>query len=74
MKTVVNVEEKIGKTVGRRAIEEPAKYADGLQRLANQANRTMGRALCPKGVYRFHSQEEADAWMMKMLVKNAAAN
>jgi hypothetical protein len=29
--------------------------------------------ICPKGVYRFTSHEEADAWMRKMLVKSTLA-
>jgi hypothetical protein len=60
---VVNVEEFIGKTVGRRV---PASGA-GLQIALNQALKTQKRGLCPKGVYRFNSHEEADAWILKMM-------
>jgi hypothetical protein len=60
---VVNVEEFIGKTVGRRVPPSGA----GLQVTLNQALKTQKRGLCPKGVYRFNSHEEADAWMEKML-------
>jgi hypothetical protein len=71
VKRVINVEENIGKTVGRRGLEESGKYGAGLQRLANQINRTMHRRICPKGVYRFRSHEEADVWMTRMQVKSA---
>jgi hypothetical protein len=71
VKTVINVEEKIGKTVGRRVLEDSGAYGAGLQRLANQVNRTMHRGICPKGVFRFRSHEEADAWMTRMQVRSA---
>lgn len=42
------------------------------QKAANQLRHAFGhRGLCPKGVFRFRSHEEADAWMMKMLAKSA---
>ena len=56
---VVNVEEFIGKTVGRRV---PASGA-GLQITLNQVLVGQQRGVCPRGVYRFHSHEEADAWL-----------
>lgn len=59
---VVNVEEFIGKTVGRRV---PFSGA-GLQNTLNQVLKTQNRGLCPKGVYRFNSHEEANAWMEAM--------
>jgi hypothetical protein len=62
-RSVVNVEEFIGKTVGRRM---PASGA-GLQVTLNQALKTQKRGLYPKGVYRFNSHEEADAWTLKMM-------
>ena len=66
---VVNVEEFIGKTVGRRV---PASGA-GLQKLLNQAMFTQQRGICPRGVYRFHSHEEADRWATKMLSRQQAS-
>jgi hypothetical protein len=74
VKSIINVDEKIGKTVGRRGLAESGKYGAGLQRLANEVNRTMHRGICPKGVYRFRSHEEADAWMTKMQVRSAKRN
>jgi hypothetical protein len=74
VKSVINVGEKIGKTVGRRVPVDSGKYGAGLQRLANEVNRTMRRGICPKGVYRFRSHEEADAWMTRMQVERAKRN
>lgn len=58
---VVNVEEFIGKTVGRRVPPSGA----GLQKTLNQALASQKRGICPRGVYRFRSFEEADAWTMR---------
>lgn len=68
-RAVVNVEEFIGKTVGRRVPPSGA----GLQKTLNQALKTQERGLCPKGVYRFNSHEEADAWMVKMMNRKKAS-
>jgi hypothetical protein len=44
----------------------------GLQKLVNEVRRSQGfGGLCPKGVYRFQSHEEADAWMLKAIVERA---
>lgn len=68
------MQEDIGKTVGRRRAEisDPFSYAMGLQRTANRLRAaTVGRGLCPKGVFKFKSHEEADAWMWEMLARPA---
>ena len=66
MHPVVNIEERIGKTVGRRRIKDSLSYALELQKssqdmLGDRAPRF------PKGVFRFRTFEEADAWTMKFL-------
>ena len=72
MNSPVNMEENIGKTVGRRrVIRNPFRYAMGLQETATQLARLTGRGLCPKGVFKFKTHEEADAWMWKMLARPA---
>lgn len=38
--------------------------------LQRTVNRLRGGALVPKGVYRFESHEEADAWMLQQIVAN----
>jgi hypothetical protein len=65
----INYEEKIGKVVGRRR-EVGRIFEVGSTVKAKQGwARFHGRPLVPKGVYRFNSHEEADEWMMKMLVR-----
>jgi hypothetical protein len=61
---VVNIEENIGKTVGR---VRPVDY----NRLVEQARVLMPRLPFPKGVYRFKSFEEADEWMEKHILAAA---
>ncbi len=61
-------DENIGKTVGRRiGPGDPVKDATILLRTFRRLNKT---PLCPKGVWRFNSFEEADEWALKMLVRN----
>ena len=57
------------KTVGRRRTDghDPA----ALQRLLAAVRRT--GALVPRGVYRFSSFEEADAWMTRMMARTHAS-
>ena len=38
--------------------------------LQRTMNRLRGRNLVPKGIYRFSSHEDAEAWMMKQIVVN----
>ena len=69
---VVNVEDPVGKTVGRRVMRDAWKTGMALQKTANQMRKSFGHGgLCPRGVYRFRSHEEANEWMMKMLVERA---
>lgn len=62
-----NVEEPIGKTVGRRRAVSPSK----IQETGRQIYHRLAFRVCPPGVYRFHSHEEADEWMRQMAVKRA---
>ena len=59
---VINVEEFIGKTVGRRVPPSGA----GLQKVFNQmlAGQKIGIGI--RGVFRFKSHEEANEWMSKI--------
>jgi hypothetical protein len=70
MKPVVNLEEKIGKTVGRRGAPNPLKTHPGEIADAKAWSRAFPslRGVRP-GVYRFQSHEEADAWLMKHLTR-----
>ncbi len=59
---ISSLQEPIGKTVGRVPQRSPADF---LQRMA-ELFRAMGIKLpYPKGVYRFKTFEEANAWEMK---------
>jgi len=62
----INLDESPGKTVGQRRIRDAFAFGMELQR--------SGGTLCPsnglpKGVYRFHSHEEADQWILDQLTK-----
>lgn len=62
MKNIVNLEERPGKIVGKIPRSSPAR---ALEHAAAQF-RAMGLKLpFPKGVHRFKTFEEADAWEMK---------
>lgn len=65
---VINVEEKIGKTVGRRVLKDGWSYAMGMQKTVGQLQKTFGGPRFPRGVFRFNSFEEADAWMMRHII------
>ena len=72
MYTVINLEEKIGKTVGRRTAPKDAFRAGmGLQRTGVALDKALGRKSLPKGCYKFHSHEEADAWLMTQIIRGA---
>jgi len=62
MEPIVNLEEKIGKMVGKMPRRTPAEALDNLVRRFH----AMGLKLpYPRGVYRFKTFEEADAWKTK---------
>jgi hypothetical protein len=61
---IVNLEENIGKTVGR---VRPVDY----DRLVAQSRALMPRLPFPKGVYRFKSFEEANEWTEKHILAAA---
>lgn len=58
------------KTVSRRrGRENPLRDAGILQRTINTLR---GGALIPRGVYRFRTHEEADAWMTRQIASTHA--
>jgi hypothetical protein len=72
VKPVLNLEEQIGKTVGRRAtVRDAFEYGMRLQKTGGELAQTFGHPGIPKGVFKFRSHEEADAWMMKHLTQKA---
>jgi hypothetical protein len=59
------------KVVGRKGRPQVNVVAiDSLQRLANEPRN--GRPFMPKGVWRFKTHEEPDAWRMKMLTRRSS--
>lgn len=70
MKPIVNLQDPVAKTVGRRKPPRDS-FAAGmkLQRLAVNWAESSDRRFVPKGVYRFDSHEEADRWMWKMITR-----
>lgn len=65
---IVNLEDTPGKTVGRRKIADPFAFGMQLQQAGGTIRRLNG---LPKGVFKFHSHEEADQWILDQLVKRA---
>ena len=67
MERIVNFGEKIGKTVGhRRPAADAFATAMKLQKTANQLQAHL-EGICPKGVFRFKTHEEADEWLLKWM-------
>jgi hypothetical protein len=65
---IINLEETIGKTVGRRRPPVDALAAGfAMQETLNEFLKSSGHRLAPRGVFRFRSHEEANAWTMKMM-------
>lgn len=70
MKPFINLEEEPGKTVGRRSPPEDAfAAAMVLQHTLVELSTSFGHRFIPRGVYRFRSHQEADAWMWKQLAR-----
>jgi|LakMenEpi03Aug12_release.lakeMendotaPanAssembly.Ray.scaffolds.fasta_scaffold947760_2 hypothetical protein len=67
MHPVVNIDEQIGKTVGRRKAGDPLVVAPGDRARKREMQRAGFFPRFPRGVYRFKTFEEADAWMIKAM-------
>jgi len=69
MLPVINMEEMIGKTVGRRLSVAPLRVLPS----ETESNKQWRDAGCGvrarRGVYRFKSHEEADQWLMDHLTR-----
>ncbi len=70
---MINIEEKIERTVGRRT-----KTPDGLSTASNSKadsiawRKAFGGVRVPRGVYRFKTHEEADQWLWRMIARRTA--
>jgi hypothetical protein len=68
---LINLEEKIDRFVGRRRkTPDSLKTGMQLQSLGAELHKSFRLRWCPKGVYRFKTHEEADAWMTRMLARS----
>jgi hypothetical protein len=67
----INVEEKIGRTVGKR-IKPPTGLSlqVGATEDAIAWRQAFGGVRIPRGVFRFKSHQEADAWLWKMITRH----
>ena len=62
MEPIVNLEETPGKVVGKIPRRTPA---EALERMVHEFQSLGLKLPYPKGIYRFKTFEEADAWEMK---------
>ena len=69
MEPVVNLEETPGKVVGHRRPPDDGLALTEAQRAANAVawKKAFGTLRIPRGVYRFHTHEEADEWLWQRL-------
>ncbi len=67
MHPVVNVDEKIGKTVGRRRAGDPLIVAPGDRGRTREWQEAGFFPRIEKGVYRCKTFEDADEWWMKAM-------
>jgi hypothetical protein len=63
--SVINIEETIGKTVGRRRPPNHLCPKDHSIQRAKDWQKALPIKFPPKGVFRFKTHEEADLWMKK---------
>lgn len=59
----INLQDPVGRVVGKRRLRDAFGYGMKLQKAGASLSRAFGCAPIPKGVFRFRSFEEADAWM-----------
>lgn len=69
-KAVINIQDPVRKTVGKRMPQSKISTALGTKAQARAWHRAMPCLMPPKGVYRFKSHEEADAWLMTNRTRN----
>ena len=71
MKPFVNLDEPAGKVVGRRRAPKASLVVAGAQRSedARAWQRALGGLPIKRGVYRFRTHEEADAWLWNILTR-----
>lgn len=68
-RSVINLDEPIGKWVGRRGGGSPEDEYANLLRLGRRL--TGGLTPFPRGVFRFESHEQADEWSRNHILRAA---
>ena len=72
VKRVINVEEHIDRVVGRRTnAPDPLSLASNSKADAIAWRKAFGGIRVPRGVHRFHSHDEADQWLWRMIARPA---
>lgn len=68
---VVNIDDPVGKVVGKRANLTQQNYIDYAMSLQNSL-RGFPQPKFPRGVFRFKTHEDADQWLMDHLIRKPA--
>ena len=69
MEPVINIEDPVGKTVGSRRPPDPLSLRGQTKEDKRAWHRALPSSFVAKGVFRFHSHEEADEWMLRMMTR-----
>lgn len=69
MQPIINLDDPVGKTVGKRRAADVLGTSVSEQEGKYEWCKAGLGLRVPKGVYRFHSHEEADEWLMKMMTR-----
>ncbi|MGJ8633045.1 MAG: hypothetical protein ACSHX7_03930 [Luteolibacter sp.] len=62
---IINIEENIGKTVGKRKPPHPLDPTSHSIKRAKEWSQAFPPFMTPKGVYRFKTHEEAEQWKIR---------
>ena len=66
----INLEEQIDKVVGRRTgVSDPLSLRFSRKADAIAWRKSFGGIRVPRGVHRFHTHEEADDWLWRMIAR-----
>lgn len=65
--SIVNLDEHIGKRIGNQTPVPPQKRYAALLRMARGL--TGGKTSLPRGVFRFETHEQANAWENQQILK-----
>lgn len=72
MEPIINLDDPVGKVVGRRRVPNPLRVDGRAIESAKAWRRAFGGVGVPKGVYRFRSHENADEWLWQTRMKRLA--